>query len=109
MPGKHRVVAPLPQDRKTFGLKVRQLRREWNVPQGELADAMGASKTWIQAVERAELMPSLDKAYILSRVLGVPLNILCEDFDIEVREPKPAKRRLAPDLLEHPRKNMLPR
>ena len=66
-------------DKKIFSERLKKARADKNMKQSELAQAIGVSATTISSYERSEgtKIPSLDKALVLSDVLGVSLDWLC--------------------------------
>ena len=50
--------------------RIRELRLERGWSQQELADAVGASRQTINAIEQEKYSPSLELAFRLSRVFG---------------------------------------
>jgi transcriptional regulator with XRE-family HTH domain len=57
-----------------FGQRVRELRRERNFTQQQLADISGLHKNYIGMVERGERNPSLVNIEILARSLEVNIS-----------------------------------
>jgi len=64
--------------RKTFGERVRELRKAKSVSQEGLADAAGLHRTYIGAIERGEQNVSLDNIERIAGALGVKLAVLFE-------------------------------
>ncbi len=58
--------------------KVRALRMEKNLAQGQLAEAMGVSRQTINSIENERYTPSLPLAIALARFFGVTVE---EMFD----------------------------
>lgn len=58
--------------------KVRALRTQRNLAQGQLADAMGVSRQTINSIENDRYTPSLPLAIALARYFGVTVE---EMFD----------------------------
>lgn len=78
-----------------FSERLKKARADKNMKQSELAQAIGVSAATISSYERSEgtKIPSLDKALVLSDVLGVSLDWLCgkdskevdyTDFDVKM-------------------------
>lgn len=62
-----------------FSERLKRARADKNMKQSELAQAIGVSAATISSYERNEgtKIPSLDKAVLLSEILGVSLDWLC--------------------------------
>lgn len=60
--------------------RVRQLRSEGGLSQGQLAEAMGVSRQTINAIETGRYTPSLPLAMVLARFFGRPVE---EVFSVE--------------------------
>jgi putative transcriptional regulator len=52
---------------------VRELRAERGMTQQELADAIGVTRQTVIAIELDKYSPSLETAFKIARVFGVPL------------------------------------
>jgi transcriptional regulator with XRE-family HTH domain len=61
---------------KTFGQKVRDLRRERGFSQEELAARAGVHRTYLGGIERGERNPSLKNIAAIANALGVRLSNL---------------------------------
>jgi putative transcriptional regulator len=59
--------------------KVRALRAQRNLAQGQLADAMGVSRQTINSIENDRYTPSLPLAIALARYFGVPVEEMFDD------------------------------
>jgi transcriptional regulator with XRE-family HTH domain len=66
--------------RKRFGARVRELRREKNMLQGELADKVGVRESYVSDVENAKKEPCLEVIRMLADGLGVSLRRLFWDL-----------------------------
>ncbi|HZD96008.1 MAG TPA: helix-turn-helix transcriptional regulator [Candidatus Sulfotelmatobacter sp.] len=62
--------------RKRFGAKVRELRQEKNMLQGELADKVGVRESYVSDVENAKKEPCLEVIKMIADGLGVSLRRL---------------------------------
>jgi len=62
--------------------KVRVLRMERNLAQGQLADAMGVSRQTINSIENDRYTPSLPLAIALARYFGVAVEEMFDDQDL---------------------------
>lgn len=65
----------------TFADRLRSLRAEKRVEQGELADSTGIGKSTIQKYEYGSFLPKLDKQKILSDYFGVSVEYLRGETD----------------------------
>jgi transcriptional regulator with XRE-family HTH domain len=59
--------------RKTFGRKVRVLRKAMGYSQEKLADKAGLHRTYIGSIERGEQNVSLDNISKIAKALQVPV------------------------------------
>jgi transcriptional regulator with XRE-family HTH domain len=57
--------------RRSFGLRVRELRKTKQLSQMELAHQCGLDRTYVGSVERGERNISLDNIWLLADTLGV--------------------------------------
>jgi len=62
--------------REKFGARLRQLRREADLTQEQLASAAGVSVDFLSLVERGINAPSFENIEKLSRALDVPIREL---------------------------------
>lgn len=53
-----------------FGLQLRQKRRQIDMTQKELADAIGVTRNYIGVIERGETSITLEKVYKLASALA---------------------------------------
>jgi putative transcriptional regulator len=74
------VVAPPPGDHlKAMKNRVRTLRLQQNLAQGQLAEAMGVSRQTINSIENERYTPSLPLAMALARFFGVTVEEMFDD------------------------------
>jgi transcriptional regulator with XRE-family HTH domain len=66
--------------RKRFGARVRELRHEKNMLQGELADKVGVRESFVSDIENAKKEPCLDVIQMLAKGLGVSLRRMFWDL-----------------------------
>jgi transcriptional regulator with XRE-family HTH domain len=66
--------------RKRFGARVRELRQEKNLLQGDLAHKVGVRESFISDIENAKKEPCLDVIGMLAKGLGVSLRRLFWDL-----------------------------
>ena len=59
--------------------KVRELRAQKDLAQGQLAEAMGVSRQTINSIEKERYTPSLPLALALARFFGVTVEEMCDD------------------------------
>ena len=52
--------------------KIRELRTARGLSQGELADEVGATSQTINAIEQEKYAPSLELAFRIAEVFGIP-------------------------------------
>ncbi|MEJ8644527.1 helix-turn-helix transcriptional regulator [Streptomyces sp. MS1.HAVA.3] len=79
------------EERRVFGARVADLRKQRGMTQGELAAAIGRTASWLSQVERGiQPVNRLDVLRLLADGLGVPLQVLQPDA------PPPAEAEQAP-------------
>jgi transcriptional regulator with XRE-family HTH domain len=66
--------------RKRFGARVRELRLEKKMRQGELADKVGIRDSFVSDIETARKEPCLEVIKMLAQGLGVSLRRLFWDL-----------------------------
>lgn len=66
--------------RKRFGARVRELRKEKGMLQGELADKVGIRESYLSDLENGKKEPCLDVINMLADGLGVSLRRLFWDL-----------------------------
>jgi putative transcriptional regulator len=59
--------------------RVRELRTQQRLAQGQLAEAMGVSRQTINSIENDRYTPSLPLAIALARFFGVPVEEIFDD------------------------------
>ena len=62
--------------RRRFGVRVRKLRQEKNMLQGDLAHKVGVRESYISDIENAKKEPCLDVIGMLAKGLGISLRRL---------------------------------
>lgn len=65
---------------KTFGARVRELRKESNISQEKLAELASLHRTYIGAVERGERNLSLFNIVKIAKALGISVTELFIDL-----------------------------
>ena len=65
----------------TFGQKINKIRKEKKLSQIEVADAVGVSRDAISKYERDDIIPSVENAKKIAKVLNVSLDYLVSDED----------------------------
>lgn len=64
----------MPRSQPVLGNEIRTLRRlAGDMTQQELADRIGVTRQTVNAIEGAKYSPSLEVAFRIARVFGVPL------------------------------------
>ena len=53
--------------------RIRDLREGAGLSQGELAEGIGVTRQTVNAIEQGKYSPSLEVAFKIARVFGVPL------------------------------------
>jgi transcriptional regulator with XRE-family HTH domain len=66
--------------RKLFGARLRELRHEKNMLQGELADKVGVRESFVSDIENAKKEPCLEVIKMLADGLGVSLRRMFWDM-----------------------------
>ena len=68
-------------DKKEFGRRLRNLRKEANLTQEELAEKADISPTFLGEVERGQKIMGLDKFISIVKALGISADyILCNEL-----------------------------
>lgn len=62
--------------KKAFGNRLRELRKQKELPQDKLAAKAGLNPSYVGFIERAERNPTLETIYKLSVALNVPIKEL---------------------------------
>ena len=65
----------------TFGQKVSKIRKEKKLSQIDVADAVGVSRDAISKYERDDIIPSVENAKKIAKILNVSLDYLVSDED----------------------------
>ncbi len=65
----------------TFGQKVSKIRKEKKLSQIEVANAVGVSRDAISKYERDDIIPSVENAKKIAKILNVSLDYLVSDED----------------------------
>ncbi|MEL3949505.1 MULTISPECIES: helix-turn-helix domain-containing protein [Streptomyces] len=85
------------EERRVFGARVADLRKQRGLTQGELAAAIGRTASWLSQVERGiQPVNRLDVLRLLADGLGVPLQVL--QPDVPAAEPEPIEQAETNDL-----------
>lgn len=66
----------------SFGKKIIEARKEKNMSQEALAKALNATPTTIGRYERDEVKPSIEVAAKIAKVLGISLDYLTENSNV---------------------------
>ncbi|MBO1336703.1 helix-turn-helix domain-containing protein [Streptomyces sp. VRA16 Mangrove soil] len=86
------------EERRVFGAKVADLRKQRGLTQSELAAEIGRTSSWLSQVERGiQPVNRLDVLRLLADGLGVPLQVLQPDAPAAA-EPEPAAHTETNDL-----------
>ena len=64
----------------SLGLRLRTLRKNASLTQQKLADNVGVSRIYIQALESNRRMPSVKLLYRLANVLSTTVNDIVDDY-----------------------------
>jgi transcriptional regulator with XRE-family HTH domain len=65
----------------TFGQKVSKIRKEKKLSQIDVANAVGVSRDAISKYERDDIIPSVENAKKIAKILNVSLDYLVSDED----------------------------
>jgi transcriptional regulator with XRE-family HTH domain len=80
-----------------FGDKVRQLRKDKDLTQPELAEAMGIEQSYLSKLENGKSLPSNDVLNRILDVFSIEVGDLVDDLDQGVRN----QLRQIPDIADH--------
>ncbi|GIH73091.1 helix-turn-helix domain-containing protein [Sphaerimonospora thailandensis] len=87
------------EERKAFGSRVAELRKQRGMKQDELALAIGRTSSWLSQVERGvQPVNRLDVLRLLADGLGVSLQMLRPDVPVETPTPQPERVEHSNDL-----------
>ena len=81
----------------TLGNRIQQLRKEHNMSQGDLADALDISRQSVSKWETDESKPDFDKIVPICELFGITTEELLRDKKIERLEPNSEDK---PDVLK---------
>src|SRR5579862_6248544 len=77
------------------GARLRQLREEKNLSQGDITESTGLARSYISRVEHEHTVPSIETLHRFAAALGVPLyKIFYKTEDSLVRPPRTSDRSL---------------
>ena len=62
--------------------RITELRTAAGMSQGELGDQVGVTRQTVNAIERGKYSPSLEVAFKIARVLGIPLEAVFQYPDL---------------------------
>ncbi len=94
MVGKHRCeVASRNNELAALGQKIRHLRQERNITQGELAFRCGLHRTYLTDVERGARNLTFSSLLVIARGLGLTISELTRNVDAPVRQRLVIKKR----------------
>lgn len=93
---------------KKVSIKIRQLRTDLELKQGEVAEAAGYAPSAISKIENSEKQITVEDLYALSNALGVNANQLLHDsnlakadkYDIEFKKHDPQTKAAVLELLK---------
>lgn len=69
--------------------RLEELRRERNIRQEDLAQALGVSRQTVISLEKGRYNPSLALAFRLARFFGLPIEAIFDDADETKEREKP--------------------
>ncbi len=64
------------ENKRLIGLRVKEIRREQKLSQGELADRAGINRTYLSMIENGRTSPTVKVIQGLADGLGVKINLL---------------------------------
>jgi transcriptional regulator with XRE-family HTH domain len=82
-----------------IGDRLRQLREEKKLSQGDIEKRTGLLRCYISRVENGHTLPAIETLEKLARALEIPLYQLFYDGEEPPKLPNPLKRKTADDLL----------
>jgi transcriptional regulator with XRE-family HTH domain len=78
-----------------IGARLRQLREEKNLSQGDITESTGLARSYISRVEHEHTVPSIETLHRFAAALGVPLyKIFYKSEDSLIRPQRPSERSL---------------
>jgi DNA-binding XRE family transcriptional regulator len=66
-------------EKRTFGLRIRELRLAKNLTQGKLSAAMNIPRSYLSKVEHGRCLPSLNQHVVIANALGMTLCELIQE------------------------------
>src|SRR5256885_16315636 len=81
-----------------IGERLRELREEKKLSQGDMEDRTGLFRCYVSRVENGHTVPAIETLEKMARALGVPLYQLFYDGEEPPKLPNLPKRRSADDM-----------
>lgn len=75
------VPTPLPQERRSLAIAVRELRARQGFTQEQLAEAAGLGRNYVSDLESGRTKPAFESVVLIARGLDVPLAELIRVFE----------------------------
>ena len=81
------------------GDRLRQLREERNLSQGDIEERTGLLRCYVSRVENGHTVPAIDTLEKFARALGIPMYQLLYEGEGVPKIPQPVKRKVAREVL----------
>ena len=77
------------ESRHTLGERVKELRREQQLSQTQLALMVGLDRSYISRIERGKCNPTVESIIIIANGLGIPPAVLFEGVGVPATKSEP--------------------
>lgn len=81
------------------GDRLRQLREQRNLSQGDIEERTGLLRCYVSRVENGHTVPAIDTLEKFARALGIPMYQLLYEGEGVPKIPEPVKRKVARETL----------
>ncbi len=81
------------------GDRLRQLREQRNLSQGDIEERTGLLRCYVSRVENGHTVPAIDTLEKFARALGIPMYQLLYEGEGIPKIPEPVKRKVARETL----------
>jgi transcriptional regulator with XRE-family HTH domain len=81
------------------GDRLRQLREDRNLSQGDIEERTGLLRCYVSRVENGHTVPAIDTLEKFARAMGIPMYQLLYEGEGIPKIPQPVKRKVAREVL----------